>query len=77
MPFVTLGEEITYITNNGEEKEATVCLLVMKFGCVAVTESEWSEGDDPPDDQYFITMESIRGVTLSDDGDTWKMNANA
>lgn len=75
MVFVQLGEEITYTTDNGEEREATVCLMAMAFGCVAVTETNWSKGDGQPDDQHFITLDQIHGVTLSDDGDTWEMDA--
>lgn len=74
MVFVQPGEEITYTTDDGEEREATVCLMAMAFGCVAVTETDWSKGDDQPDDQHFIILDQIHGVTLSENDEVWEMD---
>lgn len=77
MVFVQPSEEVTYTTEDGEEREATICLTALVFGCVAVTETNWSEGDEQPDDQHFITLDQVHGVTLSDDGEAWEMDGRA
>jgi hypothetical protein len=74
MVFVQPGEEITYTADDGEDREATVCLMAMALGCVAVTETDWSEGDDQPADQHFIIVDQIHGVTLSENEEVWEMD---
>lgn len=74
MVFVQIGEEITYTTEDGEDREGTICLMALAFGCVAVTETDWSEGDDQPRDQHFVTLDQVHGVTMSDDGEVWEMD---
>lgn len=77
MVFVQPGEAITYTTDDGEEREGTICLMATAFGCVAVTDTDWSEGDEQPDDQHFITLDQVHGVTMSDDGEVWEVDGRA
>ena len=64
------GEEISYLTDEGEKREATITLIeALEMGCVGVT----------PDsgDQQIITADQISGVSLSDDGERWELDAYA
>lgn len=70
MVYLREGKEITYTTDSGEDREATITMIgAIALGCVGVSH----DGSD----QELIAADQIHGVELSDDGESWEIDSAA
>lgn len=64
------GERITYTTNSGEDRKATIAMIgALALNCVGITH----DGSD----QELIFAGQIHGVKLSGDGESWEIDGAA
>lgn len=70
MVYLEEGERITYTTDSGEDRKATITMIgALALNCVGITHNG--------SDQELIFAGRIHGVERTDDGESWERDGAA